>query len=186
MPLTKVAVKSELRGIMATTNVELTYVNPSKDDPLECTYTFPLDKTSVLAKFEASIDNRIIVTKIKDKESAKEQYDDAVASGNTAVIAERKKKDEVMTVKLGNLMPGQSATLKSTILSQLEVIGGNYSYSLPAAFFPDYKKHGVKEKAAYTYEFAYEVKIIAECPISNLSIPGNAIIMAQNEARTEI
>jgi len=32
-------------------------------------------------------------------------------------MAERSKKDELMTVKLGNLLPGQQATLKSTILT---------------------------------------------------------------------
>jgi len=72
LPLTKVSIQSELRGVVATTNVELTYVNPSKENPFECTYTFPIDKTSVLAKFEASIDDRVIETKIKDKERAQE------------------------------------------------------------------------------------------------------------------
>ena len=62
-----------------------------------------------------------------------------------------------MTVKLGNLLPGQSATLKSTILSHLDVVGGHYAFTLPTAFYPDYKKHGVKVKGAYAYEFAYEV-----------------------------
>ena len=60
MPLTKVSVNCELRGALATTNVELTYVNPSLEYPYECTYTFPLEKTSTLAKFEAKIDDRII------------------------------------------------------------------------------------------------------------------------------
>ena len=75
-----------------------------------------------------------------EKEQAKEKYDDSVAAGKAAVYAERKSKDELMTVQLGNLLPGQTATLKSTILSLLEVVGGHYSYPLPAAFFPDFKK----------------------------------------------
>ena len=112
MPLTKVDVKAELRGATADTNVELTYINPSTDSPLECTYTFPLEKTSVLAKFEAVIDDKVVVTKVTEKESAKEKYDDAIAGGNAAVLAERKKKDETLTVKLGNLLPGQRAVLK--------------------------------------------------------------------------
>ena len=65
-------------------------------------------------------------------------------------------------------------------------MGGHYAFALPAAFFPDYKKHGVKDKGAYAYEFAYEVRIIAENHISNLSIPANAVITAQNDYRTDI
>ena len=105
LPLRSVAVKAELRGATATTDVELTYLNTS-DAPLECTYTFPLEKTTLLAKFEAIIDGKVVFTKVTEKEKAKEQYDDAVASGNTAVLAERpKKKEETMMVKLGNLLP---------------------------------------------------------------------------------
>ena len=64
MPLTNVEIKSELRGALATTNVELKYLNPSETNPLECTYTYPLEKTSFLAKLEVVIDDRIIETKI--------------------------------------------------------------------------------------------------------------------------
>ena len=94
-------------------------------------------------------------TKIQEIEQARERYDDAIAGGKAAVIGERKKQDEVMTVKLGNLLPGQKATLKATILSQLEVVGGHLGYQLPAAFYPDYKKHGVKDRNAYCYTFDY-------------------------------
>ena len=64
LPLTKAEIRSELRGAHATTNVELTYQNPSNVNPFECTYTFPLEKASFLAKFEAKIDDRTIETKI--------------------------------------------------------------------------------------------------------------------------
>ena len=109
-----------------------------------------------------------------------------MARGNAGIIGEKSKKDEIMTVKLGNLLPGQHATIKSTVLSQLEVSGGHYVYSLPSSFFPDYKKHGVKTKGAYAYEFFYEVQILANTPISNLSIPMNATLISQNELHSNV
>ena len=113
LPLKKVDVKSELRGATAITNVELTYQNPNEDSPLECTYVFPLEKTTLLSKFEAIIDDKVVETKVVEKEKAKEKYEDAIASGNAAVMAERsKKKEETLTVKLGNLLPNSIATLK--------------------------------------------------------------------------
>ena len=98
------------------------------------------------------------------------------------------KKEEVLTLTLGNLLPGQSATLKQTILSQLEIVSGYFVYSLPGSFCPDYKKHGINGKGAakFNYEFAYEVKILCDNRISNLSIPANSAIVAQNDERTEI
>ena len=60
MPLKKVDIKVEIHGALATTKVNLCYVNPSQENPYECTYTLPIEKTSVLVDFEASIDNRVI------------------------------------------------------------------------------------------------------------------------------
>ena len=102
-------------------------------------------------------------------------------------MAERsKKQEETMTVRLGNLLPGQNATLKATIVSQLEVVGGHYAFILPVAFYPDYKKHGVREASTFVYEFNYEVKIVAAASISNLSLPMNAIFSATDEKKTRI
>ena len=49
-----------------------------------------------------------------------------------------------MSLKLGNLMPDQEATINMVIVEEVEIIGGAFSYSLPASFFPDYKKHEVR------------------------------------------
>ena len=60
LPLQNVDVKTELRGATANTIVEMTYINANCDIPLECTYTFPIEKNTVLANFEATIDDRVI------------------------------------------------------------------------------------------------------------------------------
>jgi hypothetical protein len=41
----------------------------------------------LVSKIIAQIDDRVIEAIIQEKESAKEKYDDAIASGNTAVYA---------------------------------------------------------------------------------------------------
>ena len=60
----------------------------------------------------------------------------------------------------------------------MDVVGGQYSYPLPNAFFPDFKKKGCRQdKAAFPYEFNYEVRIVTESRIANLSLPANATIV---------
>lgn len=54
------------------------------------------------------------------------------------------------------------------------------------AFFPDYKKHGVKDKDAFAYEFTYEARILSNAKICNLGIPRDAEIVDQNEDKTDI
>ena len=73
----------------ATLYVKLTYVNVGDDSPIECTFEFPLEKQIVISKLIAQIDDKVIEARIKAKEEAKEEYDHAIASGNTAVYAER-------------------------------------------------------------------------------------------------
>ena len=86
--------------------MELTYDNLNQERPLECKFMLPLEKSTLLAKFEAVIDDKSFLTKVMKKEKAEEKYDDAVADGKAAVIAKLEKKEENMTIKLGNLMPG--------------------------------------------------------------------------------
>ena len=65
---------------------------------------FPLSSTSVLTTFRAIIDDREILTKVVDQVVAEEKYEDAMARGSAAVMATRKtKKDESLTVRLGNI-----------------------------------------------------------------------------------
>jgi hypothetical protein len=56
---------------------------------------------------------------VKPKEEAKNTYNDALTAGNTAVVAERKKtgKEEIMTLIIGNLLPGQTAVIKIQMIT---------------------------------------------------------------------
>jgi len=102
-----VTINGTLEAGHAILDVQLTYSNIGDENPIECTFEFPLEKTTVVSKLIAQIDDKVIEAKIKGKEEAKQEYDDAMASGNTAVYAERdkKKKEESITLLLGNLLP---------------------------------------------------------------------------------
>ncbi len=105
VPLKSVMIKSELRGCLSTTVYELGYINPTKEIPLECTYTFPIDAQSVMCDFEAIIGDRKMVTRIEEKNKAEEKYEDAMASGNAAILATRSSQRAETVIKLGNLNP---------------------------------------------------------------------------------
>ena len=87
-------------------DIELTYKNVGEDNPIECTFEFPLDNKTLVSRLVAHIDDKTVEAKIKEKEEAKQQYSDAVASGNTAVYAQRSKvkNEEAITLVLGNLL----------------------------------------------------------------------------------
>lgn len=87
VPLKKVDIKCTIQGGTATLDLDLTYVNPDEEFPLEATYEFPLEKTTVMTKLVATIGGKTVEAKVKAKEEAKEIYEDAMAAGNAAVLA---------------------------------------------------------------------------------------------------
>ncbi len=50
----------------------------------------------------------------------------------------------------------------------MECAQGQYEYSIPLAFHPDYAKDGSKN---WIYSFGYEIKISANGRISNVILP---------------
>ena len=112
-----------------------------------------------MGRFEAKIGEREIVAKIKEKEKAQENYEDAVASGNAAVYVEQNTNtSETMKIKLGNLLPLQEAKLRLQLIFSVPVDCGSYKFTLPADFYPNYKKFGAPTKHEYTFSFDLNIK----------------------------
>ena len=190
VPLTDVVIKGVMNGSLTTLDVQLSYVNNDSESPIECTFEFPLTEKSAVTRLAAQIGDRIVEASIRAKEEAKERYDDAIASGHTAFMAEKsEKKKNSMTLKLGNLLPGQQAVINISITEEVEVVGGAYCYSLPAALFPDYKKHDVRNKEQVeslqsTYAINYEFRIASSQRITYLSVP-KGVASEFNQDRTQ-
>lgn len=81
-----------------------TFLN-EETDPIEAYFTFPVPAESSVYHFEAKTDDgTVIECKIKEKEKAKEEYNQAISQGNTAYYMERHAGD-VFSVAVGNLAP---------------------------------------------------------------------------------
>lgn len=66
-----------------------------------------------------------------------------MAGGNAPVFATREQKDEIemMTLSIGNLLPGQSAKVDIEMLNPLKITNGAFEFSIPVSLLPQYKKH---------------------------------------------
>ena len=88
------------------------------------------------------------------------------------MFAERNNKQEALTLQLGNLLPGQHATVEIDMCAPLKITGSAYEFAIPLSFMPQYKTHslvGAQEKtgffaknpnsivAPYTYEFTFDI-----------------------------
>ena len=90
MPLKKVDVAVNIEGSTAFVDIDLKYFNSETNSPIECTYVFPLEASTLLAKFKAKIGDKEVNTKIVDQQKAEERFEDALAAGQMAIMATRK------------------------------------------------------------------------------------------------
>jgi hypothetical protein len=48
----------------ALLDVQLSYVNNEDSSPIECTFEFPIEKSTIVTKLVAQIDDRVVEAKI--------------------------------------------------------------------------------------------------------------------------
>jgi hypothetical protein len=144
-----------------------------KSYPMEVSLKFPTEADHTLSNLTIQIGENIIEGKILKKEKAKEKYEDAIAGGNTAVMAEEKEDEkDVVSLKVGNLLAGQEAIIRFKFTTILKVEMGAYVLKIPQSFFP-------LCDADYLYSFIAEIQ--AQSPITYVSAPENAVAIRSDE-----
>ena len=83
-----------------------TYVNDI-DSPIEAILTFPSEKDVLVSQMIITLDDKVIESKIMQKEKAEEKYDDAIASGKSAFLLNEKEETQSLALNVGNILPGQ-------------------------------------------------------------------------------
>ena len=168
IPLKFCSVKASLNGYVVGLDSTLKYVNEDTS-PVEVVFRFPVDQAYAVVGLEAVIGGKRIKAQLKEKEEAKQDYDDAVASGFTAAFAEEKSGD-IFSISLGNLPPRAEAELNLKLVGELPIDAeGAVRFSLPAVLKPRYNPLGstdplsqlnsaVQGKAPSVYSFDMVVK----------------------------
>ena len=64
MPLQHVKIMGKLESGHALLDVQLTYINNEDSSPIECTFEFPIEKSTIVTKLVAQIDDRVVEAKI--------------------------------------------------------------------------------------------------------------------------
>lgn len=168
VPLKSCSVKASVNGYLVGLNSTLTYFN-NDSSPLEVMFRFPVDQSFAVVGLEAVISGKRIKAQIKEKEEAKQIYDDAIGSGFTAALAEEKSGD-IFSISLGNLPPKGEAELYLKLVGELPIdADGGVRFSLPAVLKPRYTPSGSSDplavvdsaahgQAAAVYHFEMVVK----------------------------
>jgi Ca-activated chloride channel homolog len=136
LPLECIDVRAQITGL--TSSVELTqeFVN-AFDVPLEATYVFPLPDRGAVTRMQMTADGRVVEAELREREAAREAYNEAIASGRRASIAEEERPD-VFTIRVGNILPGERVSIALTLVSPLTYADGEATFRFPLVVAPRY------------------------------------------------
>ncbi|XP_034403684.1 von Willebrand factor A domain-containing protein 5A-like isoform X3 [Cyclopterus lumpus] len=143
VPLKSVEVELEVRDHVATVVSTLSYEN-KEDKPLEAVFVFPLPGDAAVCHFSAQIGQMQIVAEVKEKQEAREEYDDALSSGQQAFLLEESEQSpDIFSLSVGSLPPGESASIRLEYVTELAVQADDgLRFCLPAVLNPRYQPQG--------------------------------------------
>ncbi|XP_051813561.1 von Willebrand factor A domain-containing protein 5A-like isoform X13 [Acanthochromis polyacanthus] len=143
VPLKSIEVELEVRDHVATVVSTLNYQN-KEDKAVEAVFVFPLPGDAAVCHFSAVIGQKEIVAEVKEKQEAREEYDDALSSGQQAFLLEESEQSpDIFSMKVGGLAPGESASIRLEYVTELAVQADDgLRFCLPAVLNPRYQPQG--------------------------------------------
>jgi Ca-activated chloride channel family protein len=137
LPLARVEIRARVADRVAQVTLQETFRNPNPD-PLEAVYIFPLSGSAAVADFELRVAGRVLRGAVEERSEARRQYRDALDAGRRAALLEQER-DDVFTVQVGNLPPGEEATVRVTYSERLPFFeDGTTELRLPLVVAPRY------------------------------------------------
>ena len=134
LPLDRLDVQATITGLVARTVVTAEFVNEN-DAALEATYLFPLPDRAAVTGMTMTADGRDVIAELKERGAAREAYDQAVAAGQRASIAEEERPD-VFTMRVGAILPGERVTVELRLTGPLPYSDGAATFRFPLVVAP--------------------------------------------------
>ncbi|XP_061580075.1 protein mono-ADP-ribosyltransferase PARP4 isoform X2 [Cololabis saira] len=197
LPLQAVHVKCKLMDLLSQVVIFQKYTNQSSV-PIEAKYVFPLDDSAAVCGFEAFINGKHVVGKVKEKEKARKEYKQAIERGHGAYLMDQDAPD-VFSISVGNLPPGASVLIKVTYVSELVVRDGSILFSLPGSVAPwqesaalnqttqvTVEKVCVTDEATSSKEFTLDVSVEMPHEISGLRCITHKVKMKKTECKAVV
>jgi Ca-activated chloride channel homolog len=136
LPLKDTRVAINVSGIIADVTVLQTYRNEGKR-PLNARYVFPASTRAAVYAMRMQIGDQVIVAKIKEREKAKQEFDEAKQAGKSASLLEQDRPN-VFSMSLANLMPGEQVEIQLRYTELLVPTDGVYEVVFPTVVGPRY------------------------------------------------
>ncbi len=134
--LEEVRAEASINDLMAEVTVTQRYRNPEATN-VEAVYTFPLPLDGVLLGFGVEIGDRRLAGVVVEKAEGERRYEEAITDGDAAVLLEQAEPG-LYTASVGNLLPGETATIRFRYGLLLRWNGDRVRFAMPTTIAPRY------------------------------------------------
>ena len=182
LPLKSTSVKVNISGVIANVIVTQVYKNEGKR-PLEAIYIFPASTRAAVYGLKMTIGERTITAKIRKREEARREYEQAKQEGKSASLLEQHRPN-VFQMNVANILPADVIKVELKYTELLVPTDAEYEFVYPAVVGPRYSDQNATEAApgenwienpylhqgeSPTYTFDITVKLAASLPIQDLT-----------------
>lgn len=126
-----------ISGLIAHVQLEQEFRNDS-GDWVEAEYLFPLPEDAAVNRLELVVGERVIIGEIKEKQAAREIYQQAKASGRKAGLVEQRRPN-LFSNKIANIAPAEIIKVKLQYVQRIHYDDGEFSLRFPMTVTPRYK-----------------------------------------------
>lgn len=184
-PLNQTSANVKISGVIADVTVTQTYTNNSSK-PLEAIYVFPASTRAAVYYMQMQIGNRIIKARIEEKEKARQQYEEAKETGQTASLLEQQRPN-VFQMNVANIMPGDVINVELRYTELLVPIDAVYEFVYPTIVVPRYTTGGGNEWTSIAVEisppFSMTFEINAGMELKEVTCPSHPELKRHNTGR---
>ena len=187
LPLKDTRVEISVSGVIADVKVRQIYRNEGAR-PINATYVFPASTRAAVYAMRMQLGNEIIVAKIKEREQAKKEFEQAKEEGKSASLLEQERPN-VFTMSLANIMPQEQVEIELRYTELVVPTDNIYELVFPTVVGPRYaaaqdskKENGfvqtpyLRQGQKPTSELHITARIAAGLPIYDMSCPSHQIV----------
>lgn len=188
LPLKATSAAVNISGVIAEVKVTQVYKNEGKH-ALEAIYIFPGSTRAAVYAMKMTIGERVINARIKKRDEARQEYEQAKQQGRSASLLEQQRPN-VFQMNVANIMPGDEIKVEMSYTELLVPTDKVYEFIYPTVVGPRYSnqkastapssEHWVQnpylhEGEAAPYTFDITTTVHAGLPIQQLSCTSHKV-----------
>ena len=140
LPLKDTRVDISVSGVIADVKVRQIYRNEGAR-PINASYVFPASTRAAVYAMRMQLGNEIIVARIKEREQAKKEFEQAKEEGKSASLLEQERPN-VFSMSLANIMPQEQVEIELRYTELLIPTDNVYEFVFPTVVGPRYASPG--------------------------------------------